>query len=157
MFGNTKPAPPFQFSCPLFVEELFGGLSENVHRALPAIIETRRFREGETIFESGEIPEGILRVVEGKAQLVYVSGPLGDTVTRPLKHGEIWGITELLAEAPLDISLRALTETVVEIIPAARFVQLVEEENELCFRLLRLLSSRYLAEWAFLTTRSESG
>jgi CRP-like cAMP-binding protein len=156
MFGTSKPAPPFQFSCPLFISELFGGLSENVQNALPTITKTRRFSKGESIFESGEMPEGILRIVEGEARLSYSGGPVGETVTRPFEPGEIWGVTELLAEVPLDVSLRSLTETVVEIIPAADFIQFVEKENELCFRLLRLLSSRYLAEWAFLTARSET-
>ena len=153
MNTNIRSAPPFDFICPLHSEDVFGGLPQKVSRALPGITKRKAYRGGETVFEEGEIPPGILKIEKGTALLSYL--PLGRKTrqTRRLEPDEIWGLTEVLADAPMEVSLLSDEPTVFELIPADDFIRLVRKENSLCFRLLQVLSTRYQTKLASMKAR----
>jgi CRP-like cAMP-binding protein len=153
MNTNIRSAPPFDFICPLHSRDVFGGLPQKVTRALPAITSRKAYRGGETIFEEGEMPPGILKMEMGTALLSYTPPGKKARQTRRLEPDEIWGLTEVLADAPMEVSLLSDEPTIFELIPADEFIRLVRKENSLCFRLLQLLSSRYQAKWARMKAR----
>jgi CRP-like cAMP-binding protein len=149
MNTTSRSAPPFSFISPLHSRDVFQGLPQNVRDALSRSTKTAVYREGDTIFEEGEMPIGILRIEKGKARLSFIPGGQKARQSRLLEEDEIWGLTEILSESPMEVALQSTEPTVIEIIPAEEFIRLLRKENSLCFRLLRLLSSRYQARWTF--------
>ena len=153
MNTNIRSAPPFDFICPLHSGDVLGGLPQEVVGALTAITTRKAYRDGETIFEEGQVPPGILKMEKGEAFLSYTPPGKKARRTRRLEPDEIWGLTEVLGDVPMEVALLSIESTVIELIPADEFIHLVRNENSLCFRLLQILSTRYQTKWASMKAR----
>jgi len=90
---------------------LFGGLDEDVRRALWAHMRRRRFARGEVIFHEGDPGDSLHHIVKGHVS-VKTSTPRGDqAILRVLGPDDVVGEFALIAPAPRAATVTALEPT----------------------------------------------
>jgi len=126
LFENAFPA-----------DDLFGSLSPEAEKKLRAVKQTRQFAKDEIIFADGQMPRAIYRLAEGKAGIFRDAAK----PVRPVGKNEILGLTEAVSNLPYEMSVKAVTPCSFEYIRREDFMNFLQTEPEICFRLLRMLGT----------------
>ena len=137
MLIEQRKIPEQVFSGVFPADELFGGLLTEPGNFLLALKREERFAHGETIFARGELPRSILVALEGEAEIFYG----GAATVQPLKRNVIWGLTESVANLPYEMSLKAATVCRFDAFERDAFLDFLQTEPAICFRLLQMLGA----------------
>ena len=120
-------------------EGLFRDLSSSAQGALQKIRKTREVRAGEMLVEKGEIPSSVSILCEGRAVLVSDTPKNENVLVRYADPHEVFGITEMFAEAGYSYSVRAVSTCKVERIERDDFDEFLRKEEVPRSRLIRIL------------------
>lgn len=137
MLIENKTISEYFVGTAFLADDLFGGLPAETAKSLRAAKQTKRFAKDETIFTGGQMPSGIYVLLEGRAQLFYNGGGR----TRSIKQNEILGLTEAIAELPYETSVKTVAPCIFEYIGREDFIGFLQNEPEICFRLLQRLGA----------------
>lgn len=132
------------FNNALCADDLFCGLSSASADSLSAVKREKHFAKGETVFANGQLPCCIFILLEGEAEIRYQGA------VYPVRQNEILGLTEALANLPYEIGVETLTPCRFECIRCDDFLLFLQNEPEICFRLLQKLGANLQKIYRFL-------
>jgi CRP-like cAMP-binding protein len=109
--------------------------------------QTKSFPSGSFVYSEGTVPDLVLTLREGSADLMVKdqSGELRRI--RSVEPNEVFGFTESLTETPFDTTLKAISDCQFEYINASEFKSLLRDDGELRFKMLERMATglqRYL-------------
>jgi len=109
---------------------------------LRAIGTRRHYPAGTTLFTAGEPANMVVVVQRGRIKLSYHTDDGREVVLGVRRDGDVVGELAVLDNAPRSATARALDDVDALTIPAAAFLQLLQERARLPFALLRTLARR---------------
>src|SRR3954470_21623548 len=83
---NTDPTVLFNFDSPIYFGEIFSGLAGSARHSISEITKCEIFRQGDCIFNQGELPIGVITLDKGEAVLVC------NERSRPFERDEVVGL-----------------------------------------------------------------
>ena len=126
--------------------ELWEGLSPGEREQIARVCPDRRFSKGSTIFAPGDAPDALYVLTSGLVTLSHLSEGGQESILRVFGPGDVFG--ELFLTVPVRPFLaKALTASVVTVIPGKTFVHLLSTIPRIGFNFTCVLS-RHLAEMA---------
>lgn len=128
-----------RFMPPLWFGDLFTSLSDAGRLRLERISQRHHFSENQSIFGPGSKP-AIWIIESGPARLYLPCVDNEAAESREVVAGEVFGITEALAQISFALILRAESSCVLDCIESSEFIQLLRDEPLLRAKLLHLLS-----------------
>jgi len=134
------------FGNAFLADDLFCGLSSETRNSLRAVKQTKQFAENELIFTVGQMPCCIYILTTGEAQILHNA-----VFIRPVKQNEILGLTEAITNLPYEISVKAAAPCLFECIGRDDFIRFLQNEPEVCFRLLQILGANLQKVYRFYT------
>lgn len=120
---------------------LLDGLDEAELRRLESRCHWRRYDSGQTILERGSDSRDVLFIVDGKVNVVNYSLSGREVAYAALGTGDCFGELAAIDGQPRSASVVASTPTLVAILPADRFLDLLKERAEVTFRILTRLTT----------------
>ncbi len=120
--------------------EIFRGRKAETLAALAACMQTRSFREGETIFRRGDQGDELFLIRLGKVRAML---PIGEGQSHHLAtfgRGDFFGEMAFLDREPRSADAVAATQTELFVLPRERFEALTAEHKRLALNLLESLA-----------------
>src|SRR5947209_10769707 len=127
------------FDSRLCINQLLKDLSTETVRAFEIVKRTRAFPKGSPIFSEGEPPQGVYLLRQGRARLILDLGRKRERIVEIAEAGEVLGLSATIANEPYEVSAQALTACRVDFINRQKFLRLLHEQPEVCFRVVQLL------------------
>lgn len=120
--------------------ELFDGLDEAERKRLEERCQWRRFTAGQTILERGSDSSDVLFIVQGAVNIVNFSLSGREIAYAKLGTGECFGELAAIDGQPRSASVVATEATLLAVLPADRFLELLKARAEVTFRMLTRLT-----------------
>lgn len=120
--------------------KLFSGLDSDERKALERDCSWRRYRAGERVFERGSQSSEVFFVVEGRVNIVSFSSTGREITFAELGAGETVGELAAIDGQLRSASVVATDDSLLAILPAEIFTQLLRRNGEIAFTLLQRLS-----------------
>jgi len=120
--------------------ELFDNLSPDVEKKLRVITRRMEFEANTKVLTRGQKTDCIYLLREGAAQIRFRA----DQPVRNAGKNEIFGLTETLSNLPCEISVETLTACSFGCISADDLADFLQNEPEICFKLVRILGANLL-------------
>ena len=154
MKNAVKPLAPYGLAviescltCVLREEGLFCRLSEPALRELSAIRQTAFYPAGAVLFVEGESPRGLFILCSGEARL-SASSKDGRIITlRPVRAGEVLGLSSVIANGAFAVTAEITTPAQVNFIPRADFLHYLGAHPEVMLRVAEHLSMELHKAW----------
>jgi CRP/FNR family cyclic AMP-dependent transcriptional regulator len=135
---------------------IFGGVDDELLRALVQVSRTRRLRKGTMLFQQGDEGDALYGVVDGLVR-ICIAGESGKELTLGLMEpGDIFGEIALLDGLSRSADAYAAEDSTLLVIDRAQFLPLLERGGRLARHVIELLCERLrenterLGEHAFL-------
>jgi CRP/FNR family cyclic AMP-dependent transcriptional regulator len=135
---------------------IFGGVDDELLRALVQLSRTRRVRKGTMLFQQGDEGDALYGVVDGLIR-ICIAGESGKELTLGLMEtGDIFGEIALLDGLPRSADAYAAEDSTLLVIDRAQFLPMLERGGRLARHVIELLCERLrenterLGEHAFL-------
>lgn len=125
------------FGTAFLADDLFRSLAPEVEERLFAARRRKHFGANELIIARAEKPCLIYLLRQGTAQIVYHD----EQPARLLAQNEILGLTEALSNLPCEITVRTVSPCSFDCITHDDFLEFLQNEPEVCFRLLQILGT----------------
>jgi CRP-like cAMP-binding protein len=109
-------------------------LSDAEMASIAPILETRTIAPGAELFREGDPGDGLFLVVSGEIDVVK-RGPAGERSLAKLSTGAVLGEMALITSEPRSATCRAVGETVVLRLPAARFRALRDSGSAAAYKI----------------------
>lgn len=148
MLNKHQANSEYFFGNAFLADDLFCGLPSEIRNSLFAVKQTKQFAKNELIFAVGQMPCCIYILTTGEAQILYNA-----VFIRPVKQNEILGLTEAIANLPYEISVKAVAPCVFECVGRDDFIRFLQNEPEICFRLLQMLGANLQKVYQFFTNQ----
>jgi len=124
-----------------------GGDGMAVVARLARVVHARRVAPGTALWPPGQVAEVVI-VVEGAVRLRR--NGIGDRVVEP---GEALGLVESVAGIPMEEQAVTLQETTVVVLSHPELTEAIEDDDPLCFELIRSFSAQI---WAVVIDAAEA-
>lgn len=124
----------------LSVIALFEGLDESDIRALEARCRWRRYRDGERVLDSGSASRDVYFVVSGAVSIVNFSLSGKEVTLATAKAGSYFGELAAIDNQPRSASVVAVDGSLIAIMPAQTFIDLLNSRAEVTFRVAKRLA-----------------
>jgi CRP-like cAMP-binding protein len=122
--------------------DCFAGLSQPVLEALAEGAGLQRIGKGSILIREGDLAHFVYGLVEGTVALE--SGPAGEaTIVDFLETGDIFLVPPAMLQLPYMVTVRAVRDLLVVLLPAEKFRRLAETELTLSVSLNRVLSAHW--------------
>jgi CRP-like cAMP-binding protein len=102
----------------------------------------RRVRRGQTIFQRGDNGSSLMVVLRGRVRISTVSGDGKEVTLNVINPGEVTGELALLDGKPRSADATATEDTLLLVVERRHFVPFLAHNQDLCLRLLAVLSDR---------------
>lgn len=119
---------------------LFEGLDEAEIRTLEARCHWRRYRDGERVLDSGSGSRDVYFVASGAVSIVNFSLSGKEVTLATAKAGSYFGELAALDNQPRSASVVAVEDSLVAIMPARTFIDLLNSRAEVTFRVAKRLA-----------------
>jgi len=119
---------------------LFEGLDEPDIRALEARCRWRRYRIGERVLDSGSASRDVYFVVGGAVSIVNFSLSGKEVTLATAKAGSYFGELAAIDNQPRSASVVAVEASLIAIMPAQSFIDLLNSRAEVTFRVAKRLA-----------------
>ena len=140
MVESSAPSSPAPGRRNLGSVKLFAGLDGAELAALEQRCTWRRYRPGERLFERGSRGREVYFVIEGAVNIVSFS-PTGREITFATAGlGDTLGELAAIDGEPRSASVVAVEDSLLAILPAGPFIELLKRRSDISFRLLQRLS-----------------
>jgi CRP/FNR family transcriptional regulator, cyclic AMP receptor protein len=120
--------------------ELFKGLDEADIRSLEARCRWRRYRDGERVLDSGSASRDVYFVASGAVSIVNFSLSGKEVTLATAKAGSYFGELAAIDNQPRSASVVAVQDSLIAIMPAQTFVDLLNRHAEVTFRVAKRLA-----------------
>ncbi len=94
-------------------------------------------KKGESIFEEGEVTNGIYCIKEGVCKLSKLSANGKDHIVKLMKPGELLGLRSMISEEPANLSAVALEDMEVCFIPKSEILGFFNTNNEFSMNVMK--------------------
>lgn len=94
-------------------------------------------KKGETIFEEGEVTNGIYCVKDGICKMSKLSSNGKDQIVKLVKAGELLGQRSMISEEPANLSAVAMEDMEVCFIPKSEVLQFFNQNNSFSMSLMK--------------------
>jgi CRP-like cAMP-binding protein len=125
------------FGNAFLADDLLVSLSPAAEENLRAVTHRQEFGANETVFARGQTACCVYFLRRGTAQIVYHD----EQPVRLIAANEILGLTEALSNLPYEIAVHTVTPCSFDRITRADFLDFLQREPEICFRLLQILGT----------------
>jgi CRP-like cAMP-binding protein len=115
---------------------LLASVGDTERAALEAACVWRRYRPGERVFERGSPSREVHFVIEGAVNVVRLSSMGREITFATAGPGEAVGELGVIDGSPRSASVVAIEDTLIAVLPAERFIDLVKHDGEIAFQLL---------------------
>lgn len=132
---------PADTSRTLSVITLLQGLDEDERRRLEGRCHWRHYAPGETVLERGGESREVLFIAQGAVNVVNYSLAGREVAYATLRAGDGFGELAAIDGQPRSASVVAVEKTLLAILPAERFLELLKQNAEVTFRLLQRLAN----------------
>ena len=122
-------------------DDLFGNLSVETLHSLADIKHTIYFNKGVAICAAGQSPSGIYIFCQGRAQLIATKHNGRPHIIGSIRALEVLGLSETIANQPFETTVKTLTQCRADFIRRNDLLRFLLDEPQVCFQLVRLLSS----------------
>jgi CRP-like cAMP-binding protein len=122
---------------------LLSGLSDHVYKRLIGHRTVASIKSGDSIFNEGDEPEGVYRVLNGKVKKFTATNFGTDHIFYVCRENEYLGYHAILSQELYSDSAAALTDCEIEFIPKNDFQYAVDKSHLLSQRLLKSLSHEF--------------
>lgn len=119
---------------------LFEGLDEPDIRNLEARCRWRRYRDGERVLDSGSASRDVYFVVSGVVSIVNFSLSGKEVTLATAKAGSYFGELAAIDNQPRSASVVAVDDSLIAIMPAQTFIDLLNSRAEVTFRVAKRLA-----------------
>ncbi len=130
---------------------LFSDLGPHSQESIAKIKQMVRYGPDQIIFDAGDLPRLVYLLKNGRAELFLLADDERHPI-RTMDPDEILGLTESLTGCPYEVGIRTVVPCDCECIEREDFVKLLEEDPEICFRLLKLLASNLQQSYIAFST-----
>jgi CRP/FNR family transcriptional regulator, cyclic AMP receptor protein len=120
--------------------ELFKGLDEADIRSLEARCRWRRYHDGERVLDSGSASRDVYFVASGAVSIVNFSLSGKEVTLATAKAGSYFGELAAIDNQPRSASVVAVQDSLIAIMPAQTFVDLLNRHAEVTFRVAKRLA-----------------
>jgi len=118
----------------------FSGLAEDDLEQIAEHATPESFRRGALIISDGDPADALYVVINGRVKVFLGSDDGKEVVLTILGPGESFGEIALLDEEPRSASVAAMEKTTVLVIRRDRFLELLRENSDLSWTMIRSLS-----------------
>ncbi len=119
---------------------LFEGLDEADIRNLESRCRWRRYRDGERVLDSGSASRDVYFVVSGVVSIVNFSLSGKEVTLATAKAGSYFGELAAIDNQPRSASVVAVDDSLIAIMPAQTFIDLLNSHAEVTFRVAKRLA-----------------
>jgi CRP-like cAMP-binding protein len=128
------------YHCSVRLKSIFSDMNLDETREIDLHKSCVTYKKGQIIFEEDTYPHGLYCVNNGKIK-VTKTGPDGkDQIIHLAKNGDIMGYRAILSGDRYSASATALETSTLCFIPAKAFLDLVEKNARLAFKVIHLFS-----------------
>ena len=120
--------------------KLFSCLDADAREALERGCAWRRFRAGERVFERGSQSSEVFFIIEGAVNIVSFSSTGREITFAEVGAGETVGELAAIDGQPRSASVVATEDSLLAILPAGSFIELLKRNGEIAFTLLQRMS-----------------
>lgn len=106
----------------------------------------KNYEKKDLVYHEGETPTHVYQLLSGKLKLTRLSDDGKEMVLDLLKPGDYFGYWSVLQKQTTTESAEALETSQVMLIPTADFMDVVEHENNVASKFIKLLSNNLLAQ-----------
>lgn len=124
----------FLLTTPIFEDLEPQEISEIIH-----IVDSQKFAAGETLFHEGDAGDAWYALYSGEIEVLKDSGGNDKHITL-LKPQACFGEIAVLDGLPRSATIRAAKDSVVLRIPQDKFNSLIESNNSIAYKLVRLMA-----------------
>jgi CRP-like cAMP-binding protein len=96
-------------------------------------------KKGESIFEEGEMTNGIYCIKDGVCKLSKLSSNGKDQIVKLVKPGELLGQRSMISEEPANLSAVALEDMEVCFIPKTEIMQFFTQNNNFSMNVMKTI------------------
>jgi len=132
---------PVEFTRTLSAITLLQGLDEDERRRLESRCHWRQCAPGETVLERGSESREVLFIVQGAVNVVDFSISGREIAYATLRAGDGFGELAAIDGQPRSASVVAVEKTLLAVLPSERFLDLLQENAGVTFRLLQRLAN----------------
>lgn len=122
--------------------DLFGGLPTSVRRHLASRSTRRGVQRGELVFAQGEEARDLYIVHDGRIAIAARASDGRESVVAVLDDGAVFGEMALFDPAPRSADARSLADGEVVAVPYGAVHEVLDDEPDLLWVLLRILARR---------------
>ena len=119
---------------------LFEGLAEAERGRLEAACRWRQYGAGDSILESGSVSRDVFFVLQGAANIVNFSPTLREVAYATVRTGDYFGELAAIDREPRSANVIAVEDSLVAVMPASVFVELLQRRADVTFRVLQHLT-----------------
>ena len=127
------------FGRPFLADQLFCGLTRTAHQALSEIKRPILFKKSQIIYGTSDLPNNIYILREGEARLFITTKRKPHCIVRNILTNEVLGLPESLAYFQYEAGVETTTSCICDSIERKDLIGLLEDNSELCYRLLGVL------------------
>ena len=133
--------------CALREEGIFCQLPHAALSTLNSLRQTSFYPKGVMLFVEGQLARGLYIMCSGEAKL-YVNSREGQSLTvRIVEHGEVLGLSSLMADEPYPVTAETLSASQVSFIPRLEFLQFMRANPDVAIRVAKHLSMELGKAW----------
>jgi len=133
--------------CVMREEGLFCQLPHAALSTLNSLRQTSFYPKGVMLFVEGQPARGLYIMCSGQAKL-YVNSAEGQSLTvRVVEHGEVLGLSSLIADERYSVTAETLSPCQVSFIPRLEFLQFLRANPDVAIRVSKHLSMELGKAW----------
>jgi CRP-like cAMP-binding protein len=118
---------------------LFQGVDADSLRRIEDRCRWRRFRPGQTILEPGSTSREVYFIAEGAVRVVNYTASGREIAFADIATGEFFGELAVIDGLPRTAAVRAVTDSLIGVLPADAFLGVLRSHAEVAFRVLERL------------------
>jgi len=123
----------------------------DLHRDALASFEAARsnsiYPKGSILFVEGQPSRGVYLICRGRVKLSTCSSEGRTLITRIAEGGEVLGASATISGKPYEVTAETLSPCQIAFVRDKQFLQLLEQNPEVCLRLAQHLSNSYYAAY----------
>jgi CRP-like cAMP-binding protein len=147
---------PFSEATPFFTNDLPAPFGPGVGEDVLLQFTSKHFPVGSTIIERDSVGSALWILTAGHASVIH-GGKSEWAVSRPARVGEVFGLTEVLAELPYAATVRAMSPCSCVMVEGVELRGLLAASAPFRRALMGRLSRGYIAAYKKIRGRSECG
>jgi CRP/FNR family transcriptional regulator, polysaccharide utilization system transcription regulator len=120
---------------------LFCNLSKNDLDKLSEDKGDNFYKKGQVIFYEGNRGHGLFCIYKGKVKVHKLGEDAKDQIVRFANEGDVLGYRSLLGNEPYNATATALEDCIICYVPKSKFLEVLENNNDLSFRTIRMLTN----------------